>query len=707
MSDERKLTDEDRDKIHRLLESGTLENVTLALSLIEETADQEDIADIFTMNVIVELICLGDPLLQAASIMRKCPNTSKVFVEALANPFSMTSRDYRSRKIDLSRFTTFSSSAFAELVNAEYDLNLDDLTELSDAAAQSLSKHEGDLSLYGLSELSDAAAESLSKHKGKLSLHGLTSLSDGPGHIALAERVSKCDGNLNLNGLTELSDAAAESLSKHERSEWGDREGDLYLNGLTELSDAAAKSLCKHDGDLYLNGLTELSDTVAVQLASHNNLHTSTKIKRQIKKAISTRNQQARKSAKTGKSVLTKKQSIKLRKLFRSKDADNVLIAVELIDASEATQDDISVLLSSSVLSLLVNTWDVRVWNALAPLLLSYPNAKREFTELANKRVQHQSSYGFIAGFYGEATKPLALLGLKIIDDTSRELGYLTSLSDAGAESLSKHEGDLDLYGLTSLSDAAAESLSKHEGDLSLSGLKSLSDDAAESLSKHEGSLNLDDLTELSDGPGHISLASSLSKHEGDLSLSGLTSLSDAAAESLSKHEGDLSLYGLISLSDAAAESLSKHEGEINLRGLTSLSYGPGHIALAERLSKQERLLLDGLTSLSDAAAESLSNHKGHLCLSGLTSLSDAAAESLSKHEGTLNLSGLTELSDAAAESLRKHEGTLDVDGLTSLSDAAAKSLSKRETKFTSWHISLDNLPASAAQILRDAGHGL
>jgi hypothetical protein len=141
------------------------------------------------------------------------------------------------------------------------------------------------------------------------------------------------------------------------------------------------------------------------------------------------------------------------------------------------------------VLSLLVNTWDVRVWNALAPLLLSYPNAKREFTELANKRVQHQSSYGFIAGFYGEATKPLALLGLKIIDDTSRELGYLTSLSDAGAESLSKHEGDLDLRRLTTLSDgpghiALAESLSKQKGMVSLGGLTTLSDAAAESLSK-------------------------------------------------------------------------------------------------------------------------------------------------------------------------------------------------------------------------------
>jgi len=636
MSDERQLTKEDRVKIARLLESGTPENVTLALSLIEETAGQKDIAEIFTMNVIVELICLGDPVLQAASIMRKCPNTSKVFVKALTNQFIMTSRNYRSRNTELSEFTMFSSSALAELVNAESDIDLTGLTSLSNAAAESLSKHEGNLylrgptelsdaaaeslskhkggnltlsglkylsdaaaeslskykghlTLYGLTSLSDAAAESLSKHKGgnlalsglknlsdavaeSLSKHegtldldgltslsdaaaeslskyegdiwlrGLTSRSDGSGHIALAESLGKHGRNLYLDSLTELSDAAAESLSKHERSEWD--EGDLYLNGLTKLSDAAAESLSKLEGDailaptLYLNGLTELSDaaaeslskfegylelngltklsdasaeslgkytrnlclyglndlsdTAAIQLASHNYLCTSTKIERQIKKAVSERNQQARKSAKTGQTALTKKQSVKLRKLFRSKDADNVLIAVELIDASEATQDDINDVLSSSVLSLLVNTWDVRVWNALAPLLLSDPNAKREFTELVNRRVGHQvgsnlQSNGFVEGFYRDVSKPLALLDL-IIPYTlgCLTLNGLTELSDAAAENLSKFQGSLDLSGLIALSDAAAEILSKHEGDLYLCGLMELSDAAAKSLAKRE-----------------------------------------------------------------------------------------------------------------------------------------------------------------------------------------------------------------------------
>jgi len=208
------------------------------------------------MNVIVELICLGDPLLQAASIMRKCPNTSKVFVEALANPFSMTSRDYRSREIDMGEFTTFSSSALAELVNAESNIRLNGLTSLSNAAAESLSKHRGMcLSLGGLTGLSDAAAESLSKHEDDLALCGLTELSD-----AAAESLSKHKGGLHFRGLTKLSDAAAESLSKHK--------GEVNLAGLTELSDAAAQSLSKYEGELGLQGLTSLSDAAAHSLAN-------------------------------------------------------------------------------------------------------------------------------------------------------------------------------------------------------------------------------------------------------------------------------------------------------------------------------------------------------------------------------------------------------------------------------------------------------
>ena len=59
--------------------------------------------------------------------------------------------------------------------------------------------------------------------------------------------------------------------------------------------------------------------------------------------------------------------------------------------------------------------------------------------------------------------------------------------------------GGLCLDGLTELSDAAADHLSKHKGDIIfLDGLTSLSDTAAESLAAYGGSLYLNGLTDLS-----------------------------------------------------------------------------------------------------------------------------------------------------------------------------------------------------------------
>jgi len=244
-----------------------------------------------------------------------------------------------------------------------------------------------------------------------------------------------------------------------------------------------------------------------------------------------------------------------------------------------------------------------------------------------------------------------------------------------------------------------AEQFLEDEYSVRLSGYEKLDDDAADVLRRHTGRwLILRGLTELSDAA-----AESLSKRPGHLSLNGLTKITDSAAEHLSKHEGGvLWLNGLNELSDAAAESLSKHEGcrrrllQKSDRSIpTSLAYTLHPSPLPET-----GLSLYGLKFLSDAAAESLSKRKDELYLKGLTSLSDAAAESLSKHKGYLYLKGLTSLSDAAAESLSKHKGGLNLGGLTELSDAAAESLSKCEGNC---EVDLNDLPASAAQIFRDA----
>ena len=61
-------------------------------------------------------------------------------------------------------------------------------------------------------------------------------------------------------------------------------------------------------------------------------------------------------------------------------------------------------------------------------------------------------------------------------------------------------------------------------------------------------------------------------------------------------------------------------------------------------------------------------------------------AEQFVADEDSVDLIKFAAIADIAAESLSKHDGMLELGGLTILS--------------------VDNLPASAAQILRDAGHG-
>jgi len=174
-------------------------------------------------------------------------------------------------------------------------------------------------------------------------------------------------------------------------------------------------------------------------------------------------------------------------------------------------------------------------------------------------------------------------LANRFIDDPENVfLSEVTAITDEAAGILSKYPGDLELDGLTELSDAAAESLSKHKGgDLYINGVGKLSDAAAKSLSKYQG--RIDGITLLMDhdlanrfidDPENVFLsevraitdeaAGILSKYPGDLELDGLTELSDAAAESLSKHKGgDLYIDGVEKLSDAAAKSLSKYQGQI------------------------------------------------------------------------------------------------------------------------------------------------
>jgi hypothetical protein len=70
-------------------------------------------------------------------------------------------------------------------------------------------------------------------------------------------------------------------------------------------------------------------------------------------------------------------------------------------------------------------------------------------------------------------------------------LGSLKELSDAAAESLSKHQDELRLVGIKSLSNAAAESLSNYQGKIILTGLREMSDEACDSFKKSDTLITL------------------------------------------------------------------------------------------------------------------------------------------------------------------------------------------------------------------------
>ena len=79
-----------------------------------------------------------------------------------------------------------------------------------------------------------------------------------------------------------------------------------------------------------------------------------------------------------------------------------------------------------------------------------------------------------------------------LADADSVDTKQFTSIEDAAAEALGKHDGQLNLSGLTSVSDSQAEALAKHKGDLGLAGLTELSEAAAEALGKNEGEVAVD-----------------------------------------------------------------------------------------------------------------------------------------------------------------------------------------------------------------------
>ena len=263
-------------------------------------------------------------------------------------------------------------------------------------------------------------------------------------HICRVLPNLKSEGDFALDSLTSLSDATAKVLSKHK--------GDLSLNGLKILSDspahvALAKKLASQELELALDDLISLSDTAALALSKH-------------------------------------KGGLSLNGLKILNDSiGHVALAKKLV----RHEDDLYL----SGLQTLYRPHDCNTIpkNYEDGLYLSGLQSLSEGAASALSKHKGNLSFRNLTTLGDGAAKALSE------HEGNLYLEYLQNLTDsighvALAKKLASQKISLCLYGLTSLSDAGAEALSKCEGDLNLSGLKSLSDAGAKALAKKKGGKN-------------------------------------------------------------------------------------------------------------------------------------------------------------------------------------------------------------------------
>jgi hypothetical protein len=185
----------------------------------------------------------------------------------------------------------------------------------------------------------------------------------------------------------------------------------------------------------------------------------------------------------------------------------------------------------------------------------------------------------------------------------------------------------------------------------------------------------------------------------------GLTELSVEHASTVSQMSGKVILHQVSELSQECADMLAQGTANVSLPGLKSIPHTASHWTLVQRMAEfDDELMFLQLEEVNEELAQHLFELcKSHTGLSlGTPVLPDECLSILIRMQGYFGW-GVAELSDSQAEILCKHNADLFLDEMTSLSDEAATLLSHFPYGLS---ITLDNLPDSAAQILRDAGKG-
>ena len=401
---------------------------------------------------------------------------------------------------------------------------------------------------------------------------------------------------------------------------------------------------------------------------------------------------------------LESKDKTHVRKLLKAGDLPAIAEVCKFLSDADAPESEWMSLLSKTRLKNLLQSGDPEIWNLLAGVSRERPILDRLLVELAENQLNLTTTNpGKIEAVDSLLTSLVEHANDEVFEwlNQTRCHLYLTTetISETAASRLARFDGPVFLPKLVSLTDAPghvelAKKLGDQVTDLSFDSLTGLGGKAAQALGNLGGDLTLSELVELSDAA-----AQGLSCHQGELKLLSLSKLSDAAAKSLVSHPGALVIC-FDDLTETAAEILREHPSFADKTTITK------EIA-AQFLEDNESVYLPDYTKIAGDAAELLTQHTGTLSLDGLRSLSATAAAQLAKHVGTLSMGDLEDLSSEAAENLIDHKGCIFMTGLIDLTDEAAESLAKRAAKFSEYEITLDDMPHSAAAILRDAGHGV
>jgi len=440
--------------------------------------------------------------------------------------------------LNLNDLQEFPSVKLAErFVNG--DLNVSELTSMTDPVAKVLATEKSALNFDELTDLSDQAAQYFSSHNAKGS--------------------AWCGFSLWLPQVATLSDAAAESLSRYSPKNAG-----ICLTGLTNLSEAALVMFVKCDLKIELakkdKDWSWRSGTHERRLALPDTFrYRVNKIRRSL--SSETRKKE---SVKRKTSSVSQDQIEKLKKLVNTKRPDNISLAANLLSSIGASNSDWKLIFNSRTCSLLVNTWDIAVWNAVAEGFKSNQQMLKEFKNLLVSRftnitakemeiagidcphyIENRDKQAYFLGAIineveGELTPVFCKLAKEHYSYVELDLSELRTITEVGATIASEFD-NLGLSGLTTISESAASRL-KTVSNLDLSGLPTLSDESAKQLSKNTGDF---------------------------LDLSGLGTLSVSAAESLSCYQGNLYLTGLDYLVADAAQWLSKYKGVITVSSLS------------------------------------------------------------------------------------------------------------------------------------------